>query len=149
MVRDNELSFGDFWFQNLSKARAYLDLKCISTIFRNFQSKKLVSLDFDKKFKKKFFFSIFLAKNQTFSIWNWILHEQCFFWYIICWCRSKIAKFWNFANFLAMFRILSIFAFFLWFVEKNSEKGSNHLEMIQNNVETWFLTFLWLQSRKK
>ena len=75
--------------------------------------------------------------------------KNAFFWCIICWCRSKIANFWNFAHFLAIFSIFSIFAFFLWFVEKNSEKGSNQLEMIQNYVETWFLTFLWLQSREK
>ena len=44
--------------------------------------------------------------------------KNAFFWCIICWCRSKIAKFWNFAHFLAIFSIFSIFAFFLWFVEK-------------------------------
>ena len=44
--------------------------------------------------------------------------KNAFFWCIICWCRSKIAKFWNFAHFLAIFSTFSIFAFFLWFVEK-------------------------------
>ena len=44
--------------------------------------------------------------------------KNAFFWCIICWCRSKIANFWNFAHFLAIFSIFSIFAFFLWFVEK-------------------------------
>ena len=39
MVRDNELSFGDFEFHNLLKALANLDLKFITTILRNFHSK--------------------------------------------------------------------------------------------------------------
>ena len=109
----------------------------------------MVSLDFDKNFKKLFFFQSFLQKIIHFLYEIEFYMKNAFFWCIICWCRSKIAKFWNFAHFLAIFSIFSIFAFFLWFVEKKSEKGSNQLEMIQNYVETWFLTFLWLQSREK
>ena len=75
-------------------------------------------LDFEKKLKKIFSFSIFLAKIILFLYEIEFYMKNAFFWCIICWCRSKIAKFWNFAHFLAIFSTFSIFAFFLWFVEK-------------------------------
>ena len=56
MVRDNELSFGDFEFQNLSKAQVNLDLKFIATIFRIFRKNKK-NIDF---FEEKFMLAIYL-----------------------------------------------------------------------------------------
>ena len=78
----------------------------------------MVSLDFDKNFKKLFFFQSFLQKIIHFLYEIEFYMKNAFFWCIICWCRSKIANFWNFAHFLAIFSIFSILAFFLWFVEK-------------------------------
>ena len=78
----------------------------------------MVSLNFYKKFKKLFFFQFFLHKIILFLYEIEFYMKNAFFWCIICWCRSKIANFWNFAHFLAIFSIFSIFAFFLWFVEK-------------------------------
>ena len=71
-----------------------------------------------------------------------------FFWCIICWCRSKIAKFWNFTHFLQFLVRFSIFKFFCDLWKKNSPKGSNQLEKIQTYVETKFFTFWWLKSRE-
>ena len=109
----------------------------------------MVSLNFYKKFKKLFFFQFFLHKIILFLYEIEFYMKNAFFWCIICWCRSKIANFWNFAHFLAIFSIFSIFAFFCDLWKKNSEKGSNQLEMIQIYVKTWFLTYLWLQSQEK
>ena len=69
-----------------------------------------------KKNWKKIIFKIFLAKIILFLYKIEFYMKNAFFWCIICWCRSKIANFWNFAHFLAIFSIFSIFAFFcdLW-----------------------------------
>ena len=89
-----------------------LDLKFITTIFRNFWSKIIGQPRFWKKIRKIIFFSIFPAKIILFLYEIEFYMKNAFFWCIICWFRSKIVKFWNFAHFLAIFSIFSIFAIF-------------------------------------
>ena len=76
--------------------------------------------------------------------------KNAFFWCIICWCRSKIVKFWNFAHFLAIFSTFSIFAIFLWFVEKNIWKRLKSVGNDPNLCENMnFDLFVALEPRKR
>ena len=117
MVRDNELYFGDFEFQNLSKALVNLYLKFITTILRNFWSKITGQPQFWQKKSKNNFFQIFLHKIILFLYEIEFYMKNAFLWFIICWYRSKIAKFWNFTHLLAIFdKIFNFRIFFcaLW-----------------------------------
>ena len=115
-----------------------LDLKFITTIFRNFWSKIIGQPRFWKKNWKIIFFSIFPAKLILFLYEIEFYMKNAFLWCIICWYRSKIAKFWNFTNFLAIFGKIFIFRIFMWFVGKKFQKRlksvGNYPNLCENKI---------------
>ena len=83
----------------------------------------MVRLNFYKKFKKLFFFQLFLHKIILFLYEIEFYMKNAFLWCIICWYKSKIAKFWNFTHFLAIFgKILNFCIFFCDLWKKNPQK---------------------------
>ena len=57
--------------------------------------------------------------------------KNAFFWCIICWCRSKIAKFWNFTHFLAILVYFQISQFFVICRKKILQKAEIRWKLLK------------------
>ena len=79
---------------------------------------------FWQKIQKNIFLNLFLHKIILFLYEIEFYMKNAFLWCIICWYKSKIAKFWNFTQFLAIFaKIFNFRIFFCNLREKNPKKA--------------------------
>ena len=96
---DNDLSFGDFWFQNLSKAGVNSVFKFFGTNLRNVHLKTRGQHWSLKRKWKILIFSSLLKQIILFLFEIKFYVKNTFFRGSACWNCSKITKFTNFAHF--------------------------------------------------
>ena len=67
-----------FNFKMFPKHRLTQISNFLVQIWKTRGRRQVVSIDFDKKKLKIWFFNFFFQTNYIFSVWNWILCEKCF-----------------------------------------------------------------------
>ena len=113
-----------FNFKTFPKHRRTQFLNFLAQIWETRVWRQEVSVDFEKKNLKIWFFQFFLKQIILFLFEIEFYVKNAFFRGIACWNSSKITKFGNFHSFLAIFDRFLIFAnFFVIFGKKFLKRG--------------------------